>query len=337
MDERLDVRRLADYVWLYRRGLLILAAAVAAVSFGLRLVARDPYQASAQVLILSPVAETELEPRYELSMLSYLELARGEDLLRRAVQGAAGLDEESRKPGAVRFDIEPLRDTRVLVLRAQAPRASDAAAVANEAARRFIELCQEVRKQEIVDQQRLIQLDLSQIEKQLAEESRGLDELLASTGHWTREEIRDEMAQLRRLQAAEAIGAGLEPAAEGAAPRPTAEKLEARLAELGSRLEKERDRFEAIELRRWKLDQLRQAASTLLHESLTIGNTINQRLGHAVLSSEAVAPLRPVGPSAVGTAVLGGAAALALSAAILVLWALLTGEHLRRGDGAPAA
>jgi uncharacterized protein involved in exopolysaccharide biosynthesis len=338
MDERLDLRRLADFVWGYRRGLVLLALAVAAACLVASLAGRDSYQAGAQVLVLSPVAQSETEPHYELTMQSYLELARGEELLRQAVQAAGQqLGEESRRPGAVQLDVLPVHDTRLLVLKAEAPSASDAASVANEAARQFVRLCQDIRAQEILDKRRLIGLDLEALEKRITEESRRLDELLAGTGQWTREEIRDEIARLQRLQTDETLGSGLGPSAAAAPAGEAAGRVEARLTELRDRLEKERASFEAIELQRLKLEQLQQAYAALLQDSQTLGNTVNQRLGSAVVTSEAEPPRRAVGLSAASMAVLGGAVALMLSIAILVLWALLTGEHLGGSGGAPGA
>jgi uncharacterized protein involved in exopolysaccharide biosynthesis len=345
MDERLDVRKLAEHVWSYRKGLALLCVAAALAALGLRALGQDSYRASAQVLVLSPVASTELRPQYELSLLSYVELARGAELQRRALEAlGTSLDPASRAPGSVQVDVSPVRDTRVLVLSARAPVAQDAALVANELARQFVALCERVRSNEILDKRRLLHLELQSLEKQLAEEERQLGELLAAADHWTEAELRSELARLRRLQfapeAPERLSAegGAEPRASSASAAGVApQALEKRLAELTAFLRDRRELLDAISLQAWKREQLREAYASLVQQAQRLGPEINERLGHALLSSEAGIPARPASPPALQYAALGGVVMFLLSVSLLVFWALLTGEHLGVRPGPPAA
>src|SRR5262249_51647606 len=148
------------YVWSHRAGLLLLAAIGVLVGFVCGLTGSRSYTATSQVLLVSPVASARDKPRYELSAASYLELARSADLLSRAVEGAGqGLSEDARRPGGVRLEVTRVPDTRILRFNIQASTAHDSAVVANEAARLFIERCQDLRLQEIQNQRHLIGLD----------------------------------------------------------------------------------------------------------------------------------------------------------------------------------
>lgn len=345
MDDRLEFKRLGAYVWGRRWWIGIFCATVAILVLLAVAVLPKGYVSSARILILSPVATTELEPHYELTIASYMELIRGDELLQGSLEAvSAKVGKPVEQLRGARLDVAQAQGSRVLILTAATDSSRVAALVANEASRRFVEGCARIRDQAIADERALIEHELKDVEKQISEEWRRRDQLLAQTGQRTAQSVRAQIERLReapelstqdRPRDAETVSPPSGGAAEGPGPpsiQPGAGRNEQRVADLMRMLESQRDTFEAIDLQGMKLDRLREAQARLSEQSLGAAELINRRLGAAQVISTAQEPTRPWGPPAAALALLGAFVALILSVTLLLLRAQLTGAHLERQD-----